>query len=81
VPPPVIRLQLKAVAESAEAARTDLSQAAEARGREVAAVRRELLDAKKRHSQLCDQLEALGGWVGGSVGVRRGVCLRPAVGG
>ncbi|GIL77113.1 hypothetical protein Vretifemale_6669, partial [Volvox reticuliferus] len=52
--------KLKLVAESAESARTDLAQTAEARGREVAAVRRELLDAKKRYSQLCDALEALG---------------------
>ncbi len=34
----------------------------EARGREVAAVRRELLEAKKAHTQLCGALEALGGW-------------------
>ncbi|EFJ45415.1 hypothetical protein VOLCADRAFT_94255 [Volvox carteri f. nagariensis] len=52
--------KLKVVAESAEASRADLAQTAEARGREVAAVRRELLDAKKRYSQLCNTLEALG---------------------
>ncbi|GFR42106.1 hypothetical protein Agub_g2949, partial [Astrephomene gubernaculifera] len=52
--------KLRAVAEAAEAARSELSGAVEARGREVAAVRRELLEAKKIHSQLCDALEAIG---------------------
>ncbi|KAG2495312.1 hypothetical protein HYH03_006584 [Edaphochlamys debaryana] len=50
----------QSAAEAAEAARSELAQAVEVRGREVAAVRRELLEAKKAYTTLCDALEGLG---------------------
>jgi hypothetical protein len=50
----------RAAAEAAEAAAAAAAQTAEARGREVAGVRRELLELKKEGAALAGRLEALG---------------------